>query len=135
MVVSRSLSCTSRTERSGRSARATLPWSRRERLRRRNWQRIVQWPPQYDDEVLTNHLSEAVAMSEHRAANVSLDSLLLDPNNFRFQDDEDFVSVEATRFHEPAVQARANDRLKKDVADLKRSIRRSGFIPVERLVV
>jgi hypothetical protein len=67
---------------------------------------------------------------------VSLDSLLLDPNNYRFQDYEDFVRAEESRFHEPAVQDRTYARLKTEgLSQLKNSILTNGFLPFERLVV
>ena len=63
------------------------------------------------------------------------DKLLLDPNNYRFQDADGFVVAADDRFHEASVQTRAYERLKKDIIDLKKSISRSGFIPVDRIVV
>ena len=69
-------------------------------------------------------------------AELPLDSLLLDPNNFRYQDESGFVTAEERRFHEDSVQDRASRRLRKEaLADLKRSILTNGFLPVERLVV
>lgn len=69
---------------------------------------------------------------------VSPDDLLLDPNNYRFQDLGDYVRVDPDRFHEETVQAKARQRLR-DGGDalnhLKASIVKNGFIPVERIVV
>src|SRR5215469_13988256 len=65
-----------------------------------------------------------------------LDSLLLDPNNFRYQDESGFVTAEERRFHEDSVQERASRRLRKEaLAELKKSILTNGFLPVERLAV
>jgi ParB-like chromosome segregation protein Spo0J len=65
-----------------------------------------------------------------------LDALLLDPNNYRFQDYEDFVQADDRRFHEESVQARTYARLRAEGLDqLKRSILTNGFLPFERLVV
>jgi hypothetical protein len=69
-------------------------------------------------------------------ANVSHTKLLLDPNNFRFQDDQDFVEVSENRFAEQTVQAKAFERLRNEaLLQLKNSILRNGFLPFERLVV
>lgn len=64
-------------------------------------------------------------------------ALLLDPNNFRFQDTEGFVYADSKRFAEDSVQQRAGERLRKQesLLDLKKSIVRNGFLPVERIVV
>jgi hypothetical protein len=68
---------------------------------------------------------------------LSPDDLLLDPNNFRFQDSEGFVYADEARFHEDSVQKRALERLRDDqsLASLKNSILKNGYIPIERLVV
>jgi hypothetical protein len=63
-------------------------------------------------------------------------SLLLDPNNFRYQDEAGFVTADERRYHEDSVQDRAYRRLRKEgLAELKKSILTNGFLPVERLVV
>ncbi len=63
--------------------------------------------------------------------------LLLDPNNYRYQDSAEFVYADEKRFHEINVQDRAYKRLRKEesLTQLKESIKTNGFIPVERLVV
>ncbi|MDE2980811.1 MAG: hypothetical protein OXU74_06415 [Gemmatimonadota bacterium] len=65
------------------------------------------------------------------------DQLLLDPNNLRFQDSSGFLRAEEDRFAEPGVQASAYRRLKESegLVDLKRSIMRNGYTPVEQIVV
>lgn len=67
---------------------------------------------------------------------VSLSQLLLDPNNYRFQDAGARSEVESTRFHEEKVQESAWKVVRDDgVMDLKSSILSNGFLPVERIVV
>lgn len=62
-------------------------------------------------------------------------TLLLDPNNYRFQDSTDFVWADETRFHEKTVPDRAYRRLRDDgLLQLKNSILTNGLLPVERLV-
>jgi hypothetical protein len=75
-------------------------------------------------------------MAELREEDVSLDDLLLDPNNYRFQADEEFVRADESRAHEETVQERAYARLRReDLAALKNSILTNGFLPFERIVV
>lgn len=70
------------------------------------------------------------------ATTISLDSLLLDPNNFRFTSPGAVALVAESRFGEEKVQAAALDRIKSDgVSELKMSIAENGFVPVERIVV
>ncbi|MEA2600110.1 MAG: hypothetical protein QOF89_1102 [Acidobacteriota bacterium] len=68
---------------------------------------------------------------------LSHSQLLLDPNNYRYQDGADFVYADEKRFHEASVQDRAFRRLRADegLGQLKSSFLTNGFIPVERLVV
>jgi hypothetical protein len=68
---------------------------------------------------------------------VPYNQLLLDPNNYRHQDDPDFVYADEKRFHEQGVQDRAFRRLREEesLIQLKHSFMTNGFIPVERLVV
>lgn len=67
---------------------------------------------------------------------ISYENLLLDPNNYRFQDRSDFQMADERRFHEVSVQARAYGRIKDDsLTQLKNSIIHNGFLPVERLVI
>lgn len=76
-------------------------------------------------------------MQELRPAQISPTNLLLDPNNFRFQDSGSFQVVNERRFHEDTVQSSTFRRLVENekLSELKRSILRNGFIPVERIVV
>lgn len=76
-------------------------------------------------------------MPAYREDKLRADQMLLDPNNYRFQDTDDFVSADPSRFHEKSVQERAYRVLREtaSVGQLKASIVRNGFIPVERIVV
>ncbi len=76
-------------------------------------------------------------MSSFREDRLSYSQLLLDPNNYRYQDNPDFSYAEERRFHEEGVQDRAFRRLTRDesLIQLKNSFITNGFIPVERLVV
>lgn len=75
-------------------------------------------------------------MASLREANLPLGKLLVDPNNYRFQDDPSFVFADEHRFHEAGVQERALKRLRDDsLRLLKDSIRTNGFLPFERLIV
>jgi hypothetical protein len=70
---------------------------------------------------------------------VSVKQLLLDPNNYRFLDMEDYAKTEEDRYHEERIQKHTFDLLKRDGADdlraLKESIRANGYLPVDTLVV
>ena len=68
---------------------------------------------------------------------VDLDRLLLDPNNFRFQERDDFVYADKARFHEQGVQARAYQQLRQanDLRTLKASIVKNTYISSERIIV
>ena len=65
------------------------------------------------------------------------EQLLLDPNNYRFQELDEFVYADEQRFHEPQVQARAYSRLKQSdgLRALKNSIIKNSYIKSERIVV
>lgn len=65
-----------------------------------------------------------------------INRLLLDPNNFRFQDEIDYVRADSQRYAEPTVQERATKRIRSEgLVELKSSIISNGFLAVERLVV
>jgi hypothetical protein len=76
-------------------------------------------------------------MPEYKEDKLDIGALLLDPNNYRFQEMKDFVSAQPDRFHEQGVQDGAYKTLKETptLPQLKASILRNGFIPVERIVV
>jgi hypothetical protein len=78
-----------------------------------------------------------VNLSAYQESKLRVDQMLLDPNNYRFQDTKDFVNADPGRFHEKSVQDRTYRTLKENgsVGQLKASLVRNGFIPVERIVV
>ena len=65
-----------------------------------------------------------------------LDSLLLDPNNYRLQDEEGFRATASDRAHLEQVQKGTFNRLKgTGLRELRDSIVSNGFLPIERIVV
>ena len=70
---------------------------------------------------------------------VSVDQLLLDPNNYRFFDMDDYSKVANNRIHEITVQERAEQLIRRDGKEelrvLKESIETNGYVPLEILVV
>lgn len=65
-----------------------------------------------------------------------LDSLLLDPNNYRLQEASGYVSVPAERFQLEQVQKSTLQRLQQEnLKELQKSILSNGFLPIERIVV
>jgi len=67
---------------------------------------------------------------------MSYSKLLLDPNNYRFQDNPDFVPAQEGRYDERTVQDRAFRRLREEgLLELKNSIIKNGLLRIERLVV
>ena len=73
----------------------------------------------------------------HREDDLDSGALLLDPNNYRFQDLEGFVYAAKERYHEDSVQEKALQRLRREenLLALKSSILRNGYVPAERIVV
>jgi len=66
---------------------------------------------------------------------VSVDDLLLDPNNYRLHDTDGHVTAAENRFHEESVQQKVWHRLKLDgISELKNSIVANGFFPTEPVV-
>jgi ParB-like nuclease domain len=71
-----------------------------------------------------------------RVDDLPLDSLLLDPNNYRLQDGDGYAYVADERIEEEQVQKKTAEKLGGDaLRDLSRSIRANGFLPIERIVV
>lgn len=70
---------------------------------------------------------------------VSVDQLLLDPNNYRFLNMADYVQAQESRYHETTVQTHAFEMIKKDGIEdlkaLKNSIKTNGYLPLDTLVV
>ena len=67
---------------------------------------------------------------------IPMSQLLLDPNNYRFQDTDDWARANAARRGEDSVQQKTYQRIKPEgINELMRSIVTNGFLPIERLVV
>ena len=67
---------------------------------------------------------------------LTLNELLLDPNNYRLQEQEDYVHVDENRFHLDRVQAGTLTRLRKEnIRPLRDSIVSNRFLEIERIVV
>ena len=70
---------------------------------------------------------------------VSLESLLLDPNNPRFADiSDDALNIDKSRFGDAAIQSAAYEKMtnpKFDTLTLANSISTVGFVPVDNIVV
>ena len=65
-----------------------------------------------------------------------LDVLLLDPNNYRLQEQEDFAQIDENRYHLDRVQNGTLERLKKEtIRPLRESIKANGYLEIERIVV
>src|SRR5262249_50655913 len=80
---------------------------------------------------------ERMRMISLHEAQLAPEVLLLDPNNYRFHDIDGFVYAAEERFHEDSVQKKAYQRIREEegLQELKNSIMRNGYIPVERIVV
>lgn len=75
-------------------------------------------------------------MVTYRATELPLADLLLDPNNFRFKDPKKTIKVAEDRFGEDGVQSAAIRNIQDDgVDELKSSIIKNGFVPIERIIV
>lgn len=76
---------------------------------------------------------------EYVPEKVRLDQLLLDPNNYRFFDMDQYTKAQPNRMHEPNVQQRAEELVrldgKEELRALKESIEANGYVPVETLVI
>lgn len=71
-----------------------------------------------------------------KSADINLDQLLLDPNNYRLQESADFDEIPKDRFKLETVQRGTLNRLQKEgLKELKRSIKANGYLPIERVVV
>ena len=70
---------------------------------------------------------------------VSLDRLLLDPNNFRFRDQDRWEKVSDNQLGETSVQRKARGLIegtsKKGIQDLIGSFRASGWLSVDQIQV
>jgi len=77
--------------------------------------------------------------SQDRRSNLSLKSLFLDPNNYRFIDAETYVRVSDDQITQSEVQRRTNylilGKNAENVRDLIDSFRKNGFLPVDQIQV
>jgi len=71
-----------------------------------------------------------------KAEAISLNDLLLDPNNYRLQEQDSFAQIEPNRFHLDRVQSGTLSRLRREnIRPLRDSIYSNGFLEIERIVV
>lgn len=71
-----------------------------------------------------------------RSEIIQLNDLLLDPNNYRLQEQEGFVLCAENRFHLERVQSGTLRRLQREnLRPLRDSIVSNGFLEIERIVV
>lgn len=71
-----------------------------------------------------------------RSETVALNNLLVDPNNYRLQEQEGFVLCAENRFHLDRVQSGTLRRLQREnLRPLRDSIVSNGFLEIERIVV
>ena len=71
-----------------------------------------------------------------RSETILLSNLLLDPNNYRLQEQDGFVLCAENRFHLERVQSGTLRRLQKEnLRPLRDSIVSNGFLEIERIVV
>jgi hypothetical protein len=67
---------------------------------------------------------------------LDLNDLLLDPNNYRLQDEAGYITTSDDRFHLEQVQRATFQRLKAGgLKELHDSIVANGFLPIEQIVV
>ena len=79
----------------------------------------------------------ANAAFQFDSKDISIDKLLLDPNNYRFLDTRKFKKRVVTRFHEESVQRTTLEALERSyqLDELKQSILTNGYVPMERIIV
>jgi hypothetical protein len=71
-----------------------------------------------------------------RAAELDISTLVLDPNNYRLQDEQGFRATPPERYHLEQVQRATYQRLRgTGLKELHDSIIANGFLPIERIVV
>jgi ParB-like nuclease domain len=71
-----------------------------------------------------------------QSKSISLSDLLLDPNNYRLQEQDSFALIESDRFHLERVQSGTLTRLRREsIKPLRDSIFSNGFLEIERIVV
>lgn len=76
---------------------------------------------------------------EYKTIDLSLNQLLIDPDNFRFLDEPNYRKIDPKRYHQASVQKKAEELLRgpreESIIPLKNSIRTNGYIPFELLFV
>ncbi|SHM61578.1 hypothetical protein SAMN02787076_01716 [Rhizobacter sp. OV335] len=74
---------------------------------------------------------------DFQSADVAIEKILLDPNNYRFWDQKKFKKKVVTRFHEEKVQTATLEKLERDyqLDELKNSILTNGYVPMERVIL
>lgn len=71
-----------------------------------------------------------------QSADLPLSSLLLDPNNYRIQDEDGYAPISNKKLHLDTTQEAAAKNLKNEgLKELRDSIVSNGFLPIERIVV
>lgn len=74
-----------------------------------------------------------------KGADLAIEHLLVDPNNYRFLDNRSYKKKIKTRFHDSGVQDATLRLLEQDktyqLNELKKSILANGYVPMERIIV
>lgn len=74
-----------------------------------------------------------------KSRDLTIDRLLLDPNNYRFLDNVSYKKKIHKKYHLPEVQKATSRLLEQDkryhLEELKRSILKNGYVPMERIIV
>ncbi len=91
------------------------------------------------DEELTDSQPEPTGPPSSRSRKVALGNLYLDPNNYRFIDQSDYVFVPEDAIADPDIQRRTTAFLlgknAEDVSDLMASFKKNGWLPVDQIQV
>src|SRR5215213_6094261 len=84
-------------------------------------------------------ISETAPTTPSRARKVAVRNLFLDPNNYRFIDDPEYVQVPLARVTDADVQRRTTGFLlgegTEGVRDLLASLRKNGWLPIDQIQV
>jgi hypothetical protein len=93
--------------------------------------------PKTTVKIKTKAVKNAVSPFSFSTADINLEKLLLDPNNYRFLDRKNFKKKVINRFHEEKVQASTLENLEHhyQLDELKNSILVNGYVPMERIIV
>ncbi|MFN0036407.1 MAG: AAA family ATPase [Saprospiraceae bacterium] len=86
---------------------------------------------------MSNHTE--TSYQKNKRAYVSLEHLYLDPNNYRFIDNEKYVKVEDASALDPVIQRRTRGFIlgknNEEVDDLLRSLKNNGYLDVDQIQV